>query len=286
MAQQAQAQAQAPAPGPAQPQGNNDGVLAAIRAMNYQLSNQNVTSCISKFAGEEKKFKTWTKEIEKYAILINDNGDQRKNMLAFQSAEGPVSDFIHRFATNHPNSTWVQMKAELKTRFGGISDESQYLALLQRAKQGKTETVQVFGERLLEIASEAYPGQDLANPIISRQLVSCFIDGLRDTAIARKIIRDNPADFPTAVRTATAEQNVLLKFDVRLGAKEMKERREIVPMEIGHVQAKQVQCFSCKQFGHIKRNCKNKQRRDKSGIECWNCHEMGHYKSECRKVLQ
>jgi hypothetical protein len=128
------------------------------------------------------------------------------------------------------------------------------------------------------LAEDAFPNEDINNPIISRQLIEIFVDGLGSAGLARKVIRENPAAFPEAVITATTEQNICKKFDLR-------GRRE-VPMEVasvGGLKDKNIRCYSCGKLGHMQRECRqNKSRTSKNEIVCWQCHTPGHKRGECR----
>ena len=42
--------------------------------------------------------------------------------LAYQTNRGAVSDYIQRYMTEHPNSSWKDLKSELKIRFAEVND--------------------------------------------------------------------------------------------------------------------------------------------------------------------
>ena len=72
--------------------------------------------------------------------------------------------------------------------------------------QTKTESVQNFGERIIAVAREAYPGQDLNDPTIQGYLVESFASSLRSPGIMKLIIRKRPADLDRAIIIGTGEQ--------------------------------------------------------------------------------
>ena len=109
--------------------------------------------------GDPKKFKEWVKSIEKYAVLANlGNGDRIKR-VAYQASRGPVSEFICRYQDNNQRATCDQLKAELNIRFSEVTDAQHAIMLLRKVQQKPGETVQVYAERLLTLAEDAYPAQ-------------------------------------------------------------------------------------------------------------------------------
>ena len=79
--------------------------------------------------------------------------------IAYQRSTGVVSDFVGRHIQNQGEETWEYLKAQLKARFGEISDPRHAFALLQKCKQKKGETVALFAERLYGLEEEAFPGE-------------------------------------------------------------------------------------------------------------------------------
>ena len=65
----------------------------------------------------------------------------------------------------------MNLKTELTARFAEISDHMQAFSLLKKIKQGPSENVQLFAERLLALARDAFQGQDGNNVAVERQLI-------------------------------------------------------------------------------------------------------------------
>ena len=84
---------------------------------------------------------TWIKEVGKYRVVLGANSDCTKT-IAYQTAEGPVSDFIQ-----NDNVPWDNLKRELTTRFAEITDTQPAMYVLRRTKQKSAETVQLFAEQ-------------------------------------------------------------------------------------------------------------------------------------------
>ena len=80
-----------------------------------------VSQIVGVFEGDPTKFRDWIKSIEKYILLAGGDDDQTKR-LAYQTIRGAVSDYIQRYMTKHPNSSWEDLKSELNIRFAEVND--------------------------------------------------------------------------------------------------------------------------------------------------------------------
>ena len=87
-------------------------VTEVFQALNNELINvsnaltaQGISTIVVKYDGSPENYREWIKAIEKYATLVN-IPDERKMSIAYQSASGAVSGFIHRFMEANPHNTW------------------------------------------------------------------------------------------------------------------------------------------------------------------------------------
>lgn len=271
-----------------------DSVLIAlgsqIEGMSSAVNAQSISQLIPTFNGDQKKFADWMKKIEKYAALVNIV--ERKALIAYQASSGAVSDFIGRFIQTNGNNSWEELKKQLTVRFGEFRDEQHALTLLQRARQGKDESVPLFAERLISLGEEAFPDEN--GPIKDRQLIACFIDGLTHDYLKMKVMREAPATLERAISIAVTEQNFRQMFDLRVKQKSTvdqyrKDREE--PMEVDH--SRDRGCFRCGSPRHKARDCKarriNAVGQQKSSlsqqgyqhVRCWRCRGYGHRQREC-----
>ena len=85
--------------------------------------------------------------------------------------------------------------------------------MLHKARQTKSETVQVYAERLNALANDAFAKVDKG--VVESQLVGFFIDGLFHDYLRMKVMRENPKTFQAAVQSALAEQNLRKRFQLR-----------------------------------------------------------------------
>ncbi|CAG2189918.1 unnamed protein product [Mytilus edulis] len=222
---------------------------------------------ITPFEGNTKDFKAWIKSIEKYALLFNDR--DRIKEIAFQTCKGACSDYIQRYLRDHRDTTWEQLKKELTSRFGEITDPQHASTLLRQLKQKGDESVQIYAENLLNLANEAYSDLDGHNDAIERELVGIFIDGLAHSYLKMKLMRENPATFSLAVKSAMTEQNLRKRFTLRTERVDEPRYKTIrpmtltrprrteplnshEPMEIDHYRDAK-RCYSC---GKINRKCR------------------------------
>ena len=219
------------------------------------------------------------------------NSDCTKT-IAYQTAEGPVSDFIQRYSQQNDNVPWDNLKRGLTTWFADITDAQHAMFVLRRTKQKAAETVQLFSERLLELAEDAWPGQSLTTSTVERQLIEMFVDGISENSIARKIIREGPANLQTTVRVAVNEQNLNTRFALRnreFGSSSMTPRRHEptkrheTPMEVDKFSGS---CFNCGRKGHRATECRRPKQVNAVKAEgkspfCWDCGKTGHTRQGC-----
>ena len=127
--------------------------------------------------------------------------------------------------------------------------------MLRRVRQEKNESVQLYAERLLAIAEDAFQGQDQADlAAIERQLVGFFIDGLVYDYLKMKVMRENPDRLQAAVHIAMNEQNLRRKFNLRTG----RDDPVTEMMEVDH--ARLSRCQICRRLGHEAQNCRSLRR--------------------------
>ncbi|XP_053387151.1 uncharacterized protein LOC128550971 [Mercenaria mercenaria] len=291
-----------------------------LKNVSTAIGTQSVQHMISKFDGKSEDFKSWVKSIEKYSIL-NDLNDERKKLICYQTATGPVSDFIHRFINENQDCTWAALKHALFTRFSEIHDSQHALYLLQKIKQKPDENVNVYAERLLTLAEDAYENQDqgqnhIANlAVIQKQLIGHFLDGLTENFLKMKVMRDSPETLQAAVTSAMNEQNLRDRFNLPLGNVTCQQNISEIcqkAKDLDHTQP-QIRCQYCRRLGHNVKQCRTRQKyvhaillRKKATrhmqklsqskfqnnydwkkyIDCWNCGKLGHFMRECKSVLR
>ena len=132
--------------------------------------------------------------------------DDQTKRLAYQTSRRPVSDYIQRYMTEHPNSSSEDLKSELNVRFAEVNDSHHAFTMLCNARQPKNETVQVYDERLYALANDAFAKVDKG--VLESQVVGFSIDHLFHVYLTMKVMRENPKTFQTVVQSALVEQNL------------------------------------------------------------------------------
>ena len=194
-----------------------------MTGLSSTINSQGIAQMIPPFNGVPSKLTEWINNIETY-VLLNDVGPGRVKWIAFQTNTGCVSDFLQRYLGMNEDITWVNLKAELASRFAEITDNQHDFMLLRKLKQTREESVQKFAERMLTLAEEVYRDEPGGVEAIERQLVVVFlIDGLLHDYQKMKVMRDNPVSFQNAVNSAMAEHNLRKRLHLRLGRRERRD---------------------------------------------------------------
>ena len=175
------------------------GLSEKVESLNFNLG----TSQIENFDEDSKTYKKWIKGIEKHAMLEG-IPIQKVTYLALKTSTGAVSDFIERYLKVNPRAEWGALKAELAKRFADISDAQHAFTLLRQVRQERNENVQIYAERLLSLAEQAYEGAQDAR-VTEGQLVGFFTDGLYSDRLKIKVMRDDPKTLQEAINSARDE---------------------------------------------------------------------------------
>ena len=271
-------------------------LIRELQNISRSVASSGIKESIKQFNGDRKDYKEWIKSVEKYCKLM-ELPEDRSRQIAFWTATGEVSNYIHRYLSDHPQGTWGQMKGDLGLRFAEVTDRGHARAVMRTLKQRPQESPQIFAERLLTAGEDAFDGVDRGEnnallPAIERQLIDYFVDGLRDVMLKKKLMREDPQTLAEAAEIAGREQNLLKRFELRLGGKSERQDkkdlygREVTPMEVDANRVEE-RCFKCGKRGHQARFCRTQNIQAIQGdMNCWFCGKPGHFKRECLKRKQ
>ena len=201
--------------------------LASLDSTMHSLKNSynatNLVSMVPPYHGNSDTCRLWLSNVLKFCEINNEQSDGRRVQIAYATARGPVSDFIKRWTDNKNLNqevvTWDALKADLISHFSAVSDSDHAHDVLKKIKQGPSETVSFYAERIHRLAKEAYTVNDLTDAgsraLAQKQLVSYFLDGLRDVGIKLKLLRKNPTTLDAALNIAREECALMQRFELR-----------------------------------------------------------------------
>ena len=223
------------------------------RLVESMVTTQILTN-ISTFKGEAKDYRHWVKDVERHVQAIG-GGDANCITVAVQISTCVVADFLFRYRNYHPGSAWAAIKDELAARFSDGRDVGLAQQQMRKLKRGQCESATAYAERILEKATEAFPGHQLDEDLIVSQLIDTFIDGLRDPLVCKRILRENPATFAAAVDIAIGEARLNGKifgrnvgFPLAIPAPQKRREEQMEVEAVGKHQPRDV-CFACGKAG-------------------------------------
>ena len=161
-----------------------------------------------------------------------------------------------------------------------MTDPQQALSMLRRTRQKHTEGVQVYAERMLALAEDAWPDR-ITDKLVQCQLVDIFVDGLTSDTIARKLMRQQPDTMEAAVKLAATEQNLDMRFKSRNRKTGHEDRNDRVeePMEVDKFYGK---CHRCGKGATGRHGATGAIRRvEAQPRRCWCCSAETHFKKDC-----
>lgn len=148
-------------------------------------------------------------------------------MLAYVTSKGSVGDFIKRYldetAAAEEVPSWHDLRASLQNRFAEITDPQHALAVMRRRRQNSNESVQLFAERLLQIAEDAYSKDRIKDPLVQQQLVDIFCDGLTFDYLYKN--EDSPRESER-LRISDSSYYERTKFKTEIGHSRVRYNRK------------------------------------------------------------
>ena len=186
---------------------------------------QNSLKRIPDYDGEsDQGFNRWLQALELVFQTASAETDVEKKELALQTLSGRAAEFLSRKFRLNNDITWVETRAALKTQFGDQADSSLTMKKLRSITQRPGESIQNFAERIRQQAHLAYPDVLIGdNHVLTQTVMETLMEGVRDSAVARRIIKENPQTFEAAIEIATDEQRTTRVFDARRGEEEAME---------------------------------------------------------------
>lgn len=123
--------------------------------------------------------------------------------------------------------TWDKLKRSLEEYYRVVSNPNVHIVELALVKQGRTEGLQDYMQRVAYLAESAYIGVDGGSQVIRKQMLGFFIEGIRDQDIKIVVIKGEPLTLEAAYQKTLSE----LKCKIRLNASMEYDDN---PMEVCH----------------------------------------------------
>ena len=209
--------------------------------------------------------------------------------------------------TDFPLESWADLKKELERRYAPTMESAAGLSSLYTVKQRADQSLQDFGEQLLEVANETFT-TDVDDPFMQSILTEVFLRNMYDVEISKRVSRQDKKTLKENILAAVKEHTLKQRMEDRYGPAPKSlpdagtkikksaqsgntapvstplfaDPRHIEPMEVDSVAAKDtprntrnVTCYGCGQPGHLKKDCPNKD------VQCYHCWQYGHYQRYC-----
>ena len=190
---------------------------------------------------------------------------------------------------SHLSYDYDSLLNALKRTYNPPGRETQYAVEFMNRTCGPNESVAEYGHALQRLASRAYPGTTIAEPV----MMDMYIKGLPDLAIRRHVRSMKPKSLSEAITTAVSYQafdrcqatppprkpqairHVTTVSETAVPPSEQSRVPKEPPVSIQPVPTSRFNDNSS-----VQRQVR--QRRDLSTVECFKCHQMGHYARECQ----
>ena len=195
-------------------------VLDQVKSLQTSFSVP-LLSVVPLFNGDAENFRQYVKDVERYSHLARLN-DSDIPHIVHMTCTGLVADFVSRYFDDCQSEnkiiSWKVLKDLMAKQFGQVIDSQHVMSILRTVRQGQDETVQMYFEKFIQIAKDAYPsveGHEEVQTLIQKQLLDMFCDGLCHDFIRLKILKGDPKSLREAYEIALSEQNLHKRFNIR-----------------------------------------------------------------------
>ena len=217
------------------------GLQGQLKSISSEIGFNSTIASINVFDGRPEFCENFIRALDNANSILSD--DHLMVRAALIRSSGLVSESIRNYIETTPAATlsWPVLKEKLELQFGIIRDQRISLQILRNTKQDNM-SLPAYA-RLIEIrSSKAFPGSNLTEPLLQRQLVETFINGLTNDYIKKRLIIKYPSTLADALKNANEDHIVQMRLQAfKLGhnsnsnlttqSSNVSNRHEI-PMEI------------------------------------------------------
>ena len=211
---------------------------------------------------EDGGYETWLEDMERYFRVVH-VAEEDKCLAALLTTRGTVGQYIYRLMSNNPQLTWNEFRNSLGEYYGLVSNPSARLVELANIKQGRTEGIQDYTQRVVRLAESTYAGVDGKNEVVAKQVLGFFIERLRDRDIKMTVMKEEQQTLDATYQKGLSE----LKWKTRLDASSGYEDE---PMEICHCRRRvPIEAVSPATSNNNRNNNKRRNKNNKKGSNNW-----------------
>ena len=220
--------------------------------------------CFPKDNDKTYKFSHWLEDV---LICAEDNGwnVSMTHRRAIAAVSGEIRDKIKTVDLGFIMNADELCKEYTKAVHGENSEFNATQLMMTRYKQEYNESLEAFRRRISGYQSILHPGWENDDQMC-KKVVRMLAVGLNDKALYRAVAQkdfDNVESFMEFCRRqANVEETIKLRFNGQ-GSYQFPKNyapMDVEPMEIDHM--RQITCYRCGEKGHMKRNCRNRRRKN------------------------
>ena len=179
-----------------------------------------------------------------------------------------------------------ELKSRLDLRYGPGGLAESFMNKLNNRRQGLNETLQELGEAISELSRQAYP--DVPDQILERMEIIHFRDSIREAEIRAALYRTRPSSLDEAMKTAL-ETESFTKMEaqrekpryVRTVEKtdEVSERFETMKKHQDELMNWMTDVAASR--NRTRKVATRRRKRRRAPLQCFNCRELGHLRRNC-----
>ena len=179
-----------------------------------------------------------------------------------------------------------ELKKRLDLRYGPGGLAESLMAELNNRRQGLNETLQELGEAISELARQAYP--EVPDQILERMRIIHFRDSIREAEIRAALYRVKPSSLDDAIKTAVETESWLKMEAEREEPKNVcsVEKTDEVSERLLKMEKHQKELMSwvtdvAASRKRTRKVATRRRRRRRPLLQCFNCRELGHLRRNC-----